>query len=652
VTVYPAPDGTPVTRDYTVTAGGKAVPVFSVPSKYKHPVCFASFDFTGRVHVVVKPAFLPAERVNDLSLHPLSRGILPRQDEAQVSFDLDKPGSVTVIVNGDRYNRPLHIFANPPVKPPPDGAIVFGPGRHETGMHDPIVLKSGQTLYLAGGAWVEGFVQARNATNIHIMGRGVLSQSAATVPNSYHKRPVGRMGIDLHGCRDVAIGGIILTRSVPNWSARVSDCDRVHVANFHVVAPVTPSTDGFNPCNSRDVTIEDCFFRTGDDCIAIKGNTGGGVGTQPNVPPATQPPIENIAVRRCVFWSEANNAVVVGPETRARYYRNIVFRDCDVIHKEADWKEASVFSVLSIHGTPMSNIVFDDLRVEHARGRLFLFGFVDSIFNIPGNHTFPGEMAGIAIRNVHLAPGLRSKSDFRGWAADKQVRDVTIEGLCIGHESVCDANSMGLSTNRFVSNVRFVDPPAGKVGQPRRAQPNPAVGPFWLTFGSGFHPEDGRRSTGVRIQVQVWEQGAIEKATLLDEHVKPGPAWREHAVNLSAWSGKKAVVRFIVAPGLDTDYDHFFWGAPSVVRLTQAGRDVLLDTAGIYRQASKGLLAWPHGKPLPLGAGANARLHAGPQEESRLRIGNDARPGIFLHPAWKHGRFDPVFVEWIMDLRK
>jgi hypothetical protein len=646
VTVYPAPEGAPVSKDYEIMAGGKAVPVFSVPSKYKHPVCFASFDFTGRIQVVVKPAFLPEERVSDISLHPLSRGILPRQDGAQASFDLEKPGSVTVIVNGDRYNRPLHIFANPPAEPAPEGAIVFGPGLHKTDLKKPIVLNDGQTLCLAGGAWVEGWVQAKNATGIRIMGRGVLSQTSRTVFNSYHKQKIGPRGIDLLRCRDVVIEGITLTRSVPQWCTVLSDCDRVRVSYFHVVAPVVPSTDGLNPCNSRDVIIEDCFFRTGDDCISIKGKGGR------TTPPEKKPPVENITVSRCVLWSDANNALVVGPETRARHYQNIEFRDCDVIHKEADWKEASVFSILSLHGTRMSNIVFDDLRVEHARGRLFLFGFIDSVFNIPGNHTFPGEMAGITIRNIHLAPGIRSKSDFRGWAADKQVRDVTIEGLRSGHEVVRDANSMGLSMNRFVSNVRFVNPPAGKVGQPRRTQPDPEAGPFWLTFGSGFHSEDGQRSTGVRIQVQVWEQGSDEKVALLDEHVRPGPAWREHAVNLSAWSGKKAVVRFIVAPGLDTHYDHFFWGAPSVIRCTRAGRDVLLDTAGIYRQADKGLLAWPHGKLLPVGAGANVRLHAGPKEESWLRIGNDAKPGIFLHPAWKHGRFDPVYVEWVMDLRK
>lgn len=31
--------------------------------------------------------------------------------------------------------------------------------------------------------------------------------------------------------------------------------------------------DGINPCNSQDVLITDCFIRSDDDCVALKGLT-------------------------------------------------------------------------------------------------------------------------------------------------------------------------------------------------------------------------------------------------------------------------------------------------------------------------------------------------------------------------------------------
>jgi hypothetical protein len=38
-------------------------------------------------------------------------------------------------------------------------------------------IKSGQTLYLAGGAFVQGAIQAENASNIRIAGRGIFDGS-------------------------------------------------------------------------------------------------------------------------------------------------------------------------------------------------------------------------------------------------------------------------------------------------------------------------------------------------------------------------------------------------------------------------------------------------------------------------------------------
>ena len=152
------------------------------------------------------------------------------------------------------------------------------------------------------------------------------------------------------------------------------NCDRVHVSNYHVLAPVLWSTDGFNPCNSRDDTIERSFFRTGDDCIAIKGNTGGNVLTEPHIPPSSQPPVENITISNCTFWCDNNEVVAIGAETRARYFRNIRVLDCDVLfHRKA--QGLGVFGILPLHGTEIRDIRYEDLRVEHCENQLFCFRF-------------------------------------------------------------------------------------------------------------------------------------------------------------------------------------------------------------------------------------------------------------------------------------
>ena len=222
-----------------------------------------------------------------------------------------------------------------------------------------------------------------------------------------------------------------------------------------MLASVIWSADGFNPCNCRDVTVERSFIRSGDDCIAIKGNTGGDVLTQPHIPPETQPPVENIHVRQSVFWCDHNEVFVIGCETRARHIRNISIRDCDVLFH---WSSMAmgVFGIIPLHGTEIRGIVYDDIRVEHCEEHLFFFRFCESIWAIPGDLTFPGTVADITIRNVsvlHATTGPRS--EISGYAPDKRFENITIENLRYGGKAVTDVAGMGLRLNEHVADLRF-----------------------------------------------------------------------------------------------------------------------------------------------------------------------------------------------------
>jgi hypothetical protein len=460
----------PVSSDYRVLLNGKPITVYAMPTRYgqsikdnkpgsvydgqplRRPMYFACADIAGPCAVSVEAAFLPADEIRAMTAHPLSRGLAVKCDGCTATFTVEAPGSVTILINGEHRKSPLHLFFSPPVEAPPAGALVFGPGYHDLGYDHPITLTDGQTLYLAPGAWIEGLVRATGARHIRIMGRGVLSQRRAQ-QEDYAGGITAPQGLVLSDCQDILIEGIVETRGIGGWCSRVTNCDRVTVRDFHVLASVVWSADGFNACNSRDVTVERCFIRSGDDCIAVKGHTGGSVLDHPHIPPETQPPVENINVRNSVFWCDHNEVFVIGCETRARHIRNVSIRNCDVLFHWSSM-DMGVFGIVPLHGTEIRNLVYEDIRIEHCEEQLFFVRFVESIWNIPGDLTFPGTIADITIRNVsvlHAASGPRS--EFSGYAPDKCVEHVAIEGLSYAGKPVTDAAGMGLRMNAFVRNL-------------------------------------------------------------------------------------------------------------------------------------------------------------------------------------------------------
>ena len=469
VTVYPAPEGAPVSSNYVLTVEGRTVPVYGVPTRN---ACFASCDIAGPVTVTVTVNVLPAQKITAVSAHPLSRGIAVQRDGNVCTFRVDRPGSVTLLINGEYGGCPLYIFFNPPAEAPPKDAIVFAPGKHVLGYDKPITLTNGQSVYLAGGAWVEGIIRATDARNIRILGRGVLCQSVVQ-GKDYTGAPSAPPGICLVNCQDVTLEGIIETRSVIGWCSLVMNCERMTVRGYNVITPMGWSTDGFNPCNSRDITIERCFFRTGDDCISIKGNMGPDLFKEPHAPPAGQPPVENIVVSNCVFWGEGNNVTAIGSETRARYMRNIRFQDCDVLYHKRD--SEAVFAIIPLHGTEIRDIVYDDIRIEQCIGQLFNFRFLDSIFGIPGDQSYPGAISNVTIRKIsvgHQENGPRST--FFGYSEAKQIQHVTIQDLRYGGKPIRNPKEGGFALNKYtpVENIRFITAaaPAKQTPEITRAQ--------------------------------------------------------------------------------------------------------------------------------------------------------------------------------------
>jgi polygalacturonase/rhamnogalacturonyl hydrolase YesR len=123
--------------------------------------------------------------------------------------------------------------------------------------------------------------------------------------------------IQPYRCRNILIEGVTIKNS-PMWHIHPVLSENITVRNVKVIGH-GPNNDGCNPESCRNVLIENCYFDTGDDCIAIKSGRNAD-GRRVNTAS------ENIVVRNCTM-KEGHGGVVLGSEISGSV-RNVFVENC------------------------------------------------------------------------------------------------------------------------------------------------------------------------------------------------------------------------------------------------------------------------------------------------------------------------------------
>jgi hypothetical protein len=386
----------------------------------------------------------PHRHIDNARVLPRRAGVAATLDDNTLTLRIATPGSYQVECDGN-LELPFFIFARPPEEkhPAPSGRrITFGPGEHRPGL---IELHSGDELHLAPGAEVYGAIKARNAQNIRVTGRGILRQSHLP----FGGKAPEHHPLELIDCQDILIDGPIFLEGC-TWNIVFRNCDRVHVRHIAVFSERPYSTDGINPCDSRDVLIEHCFARCKDDCISIKG-------MQRKVATENLLPIHNITVRDCLFWSDNNNGLVVGTETWASEIHQIHFLRTDFVKVSGtcgDW--AAAFAVQSLADTRIHDILFEDIDVEYCSGNPFSILFLDEVYGIPGQRRPEGgSIENITFRNITFHQRPHRHSLVLGMDNLRRVEGIHFQGIRNGGQPVTGADDLRLKTNTFVGTITW-----------------------------------------------------------------------------------------------------------------------------------------------------------------------------------------------------
>lgn len=454
VRVHPAPAGEPLSGDFTVQVDGAPLPVYvakvapAEPERrwqamddkarsadYFETASFASFDMAEPASVLVAAP----EPIRSARVLPSSLKLTPVIQDGRLRLTLPEPKPVTIEINGT-WRKALHLFANPPETdaPRPDdpGVVYFGPGIHEI-TH--LILTNNQTVYVAGGAVVRGVIGPdepfhisgysglRNypptfelrGTNITFRGRGIVDGS---------RSPTHARNLLLVRGRDIRIEGVIL-RDSSVWTIPIRQSDRVHVQNVKLIG-YRANADGIDICNSRDVTVEDCFIRTLDDLIVVKTDAGQG-------------PARRILARRCVLWNEVAHALSVGAELREDV-EDVRFTDCDVIH---DFGREWTLRVYHSDSARIRNVVFDNLRIEESP-RLISLWIGRAIWSRDAER---GHIEDVIFRDIRAtADPLRIA--LQGFDAEHRIQNVRFENVVVNDRPLTDAD---VNRNAFVDGLRI-----------------------------------------------------------------------------------------------------------------------------------------------------------------------------------------------------
>jgi hypothetical protein len=411
VVTYPAPKEEMLSQDYEVTAGGNPVDVYGArvldapfagkDYDYGGPYSFANFDLEGGVEVRIRSK----RSLRNTVVRPSGPDVKLRVvDDNTLVLSLAGPRKLSVEPDGKK--GPLLLFANPmeenSPKPNAPGVIYFGPGIHTAGK---ITVTNNQTLYLAGGAVVKGGVMAQGE-NIRIAGRGILDSS----DYEWRKGPTPHV-VSIRGT-NVEVSGITI-RGASHWTIVPRDSRHVTVRGVKLCGGRVQNDDGINPCNSQDVLITDCFIRTDDDCVAMKGLNL----SQPNNN------VERVRVENCVLWCDRARIFLLGHESRAAFMRDIQLRNLDIIH----------FTMTAFLFEPGEEMRMEDLSIENVRvygegqGELVR---LKPVVNQYMQNKVPGHIQDIRFRNVSVSgqPG-PYRVQVSGADENHTVKDVLFDNV-------------------------------------------------------------------------------------------------------------------------------------------------------------------------------------------------------------------------------
>lgn len=457
---YDIPDEFPLEgkSPFTIKVNGRYTGVYNDINAWNKLVSFGYFDFNPKTEVNVEIEC--SNNFESYEILPQNNGIKSKRIGNKIYFKVKKADSaISIVFDNDYQGNVLHIFANSIDKNRPSSTnrdyIYFEKGYHD--LDGTLTITNNQKIYIEGGAVLDGTIKIEGGTGASIMGRGMLMRK--------DKKDVvlGSSFTD-----SLCIDGILIhNHRSPDWTVAMHAVSNFRISNVNVVSTRYASTDGFDIVNSNNIHFNNIFVRACDDAIVVKGLIPG--------KPETCPPNENMLFENIQIWNDCNNAMCLGAETHASHYKNITFKNIDVLYSYDDrdhhtkLDERSVMTIVCLQGTYFSDIKYENIRINNCQ-RLICLTFKEDFWfgSIKGDQSTPGGISNILYKNIHCISNnntpIANEILMNGWNKEgtptKYIENITFENLKIKGEKIKSQDNPYIKTNNsakttLVKNIRF-----------------------------------------------------------------------------------------------------------------------------------------------------------------------------------------------------
>ena len=202
--------------------------------------------------------------------------------------------------------------------------------------------------------WKKGTPSQRDSLNRPELSR----QNTAEIPASeriygegHYLRP---NFIQPYNCKNILIEGVTI-RNSPMWVIHPVLSENITIQKVKVISH-GPNSDGCDPEACKNVLIRDCYFDTGDDCIALKSGRnqdGRNIGRA----------IENVVIQNCEM-KDGHGGVVIGSEVSGGA-RNIFAENCVMDSPNLD--RAIRVKTNKARGGTIENLYFRNIKVGEVK---------------------------------------------------------------------------------------------------------------------------------------------------------------------------------------------------------------------------------------------------------------------------------------------